>query len=222
MTDERKIEVFQELLFRGPARRRAALRKALIKGASKPWRHSAGREKEISTHADPQADVIAFARDASKSTDAVDLVLWSCDDGYELMNIVPREVGQLGEHRYNRALRDFVDSIALSSASQAGFAIEVSPAQQGPNDWLSERAADALRLFSAAANKSTGSSHPADRRRWFEFLIAAHRGKNAPDAGRLARWMVQVERWPEGIANDLVIEYEFALDILREYDHEGS
>lgn len=222
MTDEGKIEVFQELLLRGPATRRAALREALIQGVSKPWRHSAEREKEISTHADPQADVIAFARDASEGSDAVALVLWSCDDGFELMNIVPREVGQLGEHRYNRALLDFVERVALPSASQAGFAIELSPAQQGPNDWLSERAAHALRLFSAAANKSTGSSHPADRRRWFAFLVAVHRGQNAPDAGRLVRWMIQVERWPESIAHDLAIQYEFALELLHEYDHEGS
>jgi hypothetical protein len=36
---------------------------------------------------------------------------------------------------------------------------------------LGEEAARRLEAFSAGVNKTTGSSHPADRDRWLAFLI---------------------------------------------------
>jgi hypothetical protein len=51
------------------------------------------------------------------------------------------------------------------------------------------------------------------RDRLFTFLIRAHK-----DAARLARWLIEVEDWPDNKAHALDIEYEFALDLLAEYD----
>jgi len=222
MADEKKIEVFQDLLLRGPVSGRAALREALIAAASGPWRHSEEREQDIAEHAGADADVIVFEREEDADVDAVGLVLWSRDDSFEVTNIVPREVGELGQHRYNLALRDFVDRVAEPVVSQVGFTIELSSADQGLDDWLPAEAANALRRFSRAANKSTGSSHPMDRRRWFEFLFAVHRRQRAFDTDRLIRWLTEIENWPEETAHDLAIQYEFALELLDEYDRDRS
>ena len=85
--------------------------------------------------------------------------------------------------------------------------------------WTSEEAAAALNRFSVTANKSTGSSHPSDRCRWFEFIFAAHRAQGRLDSDILARWLAEVEDWPSEVANDLVIQYEFGIALLTEYDH---
>jgi hypothetical protein len=34
----------------------------------------------------------------------------------------------------------------------------------------------------------------------------------------LARWLVEVEHWPEDTARELAISYEFALGLLERYD----
>ena len=57
-----------------------------------------------------------------------------------------------------------------------------------------------------------------DRDRWFEFLIDVHGNDERLDTGRLGRWLIEVEGWSDDMANELVIEYEFALGLLFEYD----
>lgn len=222
MADKAKLAVFQDLRLRGTINGRTALREALVNCASEPWRHSADREQDMAAHAGADADVIVFERDESGGVDAVALVLWSRDDGFEVTNIVPREIGELGQHRYNTALRDFVERVAHPAAAAAGFTVEVSSAAQGLDDWLPRDAADALRRFSVAANKATGSSHPMDRRRWFAFLFAAHHDRGAFDTDRLMRWLTEVEGWSEQTAHDLAVEYEFGLKLLDEYDRDRS
>lgn len=84
--------------------------------------------------------------------------------------------------------------------------------------WTSEEAAAALHRFSVTANKSTGSKHPSDRRRWFDFIFAAHRAQSRLDSQILARWLTEVEEWPSEVVEDLVIQYEFGVALLEEYE----
>ena len=217
MTSEGKILLFQDLLLRGPPSDHAALRDALIKAALGPWQHSSEWERYL-PRTGMDAEVIAFEREGSGGVDAVRLTLWPHEEGFKVTNIVPREVRGLGEHRYNVALRDFIDRVAQPAAEQVGFMVEVSSAEQGLENWLPTEAAKALRHFSESANKSTGSSHPLDRERWFAFLFAVHRAQSDFDTSKLTRWMTETEGWPEDIAHDLAIQYEFGLDLLGEYD----
>ncbi len=221
MANEADIEVFQDLRLRGGLGGRDGIRRALISSTSSPWRHAVDREKEIRDVAGENDDVIAFESAASGGLDAVALVLWAQGEGYEVTNIVPLEVGELGYRRYNLALQNFVDVVAEPAARKSVFKIEMTAAKQGLRDWLSPDAVDALRSFSVAANKATGSAHPMDRRRWFSFLLAAHRDRRGLDPERLTRWLTEVEGWPEDQAHDLAIEYEFGLALLDEYDRSG-
>ena len=100
----------------------------------------------------------------------------------------------------------------------AGFEIEVTSNRQSLDDWLSVEAAAALRRFSVLANKSTGSSHPSDRERWVAFLIKAHQDERSFNSDLLMRWLVEVEGWPEEVADKLASQYEFGLDLLDQYD----
>ncbi len=114
------------------------------------------------------------------------------------------------------------DAICEPVAEYHGLRVGVSPDQQDISDMLTPKAMKALQLFSNAANKSTGSSHPLDRKRWLKFLVLAHSEHASLDTDTLARWLVEEQRWPEHQAEKLSIAYEFARELLNEYDKRDS
>lgn len=170
----RTLEVFQDLDLRGPVKDRSALREALLECVAAPWCHSEEKERALSTSAREYSDVLIFERAASDGLAAATIVLWSRPDGYEVTNIVPLDITELGRSQYNAILRDFEKQIATPAAGRVGFGVETTPPRQSIEEWASGSVVEALRRFSGAANKGTGSSHPLDQRRWFEFLIRAH------------------------------------------------
>ncbi len=213
-----KIEVFQDMAMRGPITKRPQLREALIAAAVGPWQADLKRSAEIARNAVIPEDVIVFRREASKNYPAAGLTLWGTGDGYYVPNIVPVEMGSLTYAQYNAILADFVERVAAPVADKFGFAITRTEPRQSVDDWLSSDAALKLRRFSGAANKSTGSSHPADERRWFAFIVAAHRAGGKLDASTLARWLHEVEGWDEESAHKLAGDFEKSLALLQFYD----
>ena len=136
-------------------------------------------------------------------------------------NIVPKDYQrQLSYHEYNAILSEFYDRFARRSATEQGLSIELSSDDVNLEDWLSPTAAEALRLFSRKANRSTGASHPEDQKRWYRFLILADREKARLDASTLARWLREDEGWADSIASDLAGDYEQARSLLA-YEHAG-
>lgn len=133
-------------------------------------------------------------------------------------NIVPEQISELSLDQYNQILQDFWAAFAKPAADSIGVPVELSPDEQSVKDWLSPESARLLKLFSLAANKSTGSSHPMDRQRWYDFLIALHHSGENPSVNLLRRWLVEEERWSDEAAFDLVCEYEFALGLLDRFD----
>lgn len=162
--------------------------------------------------------MIVFSRETSENYPAAGLTLWGTWDGYYVSNIVPAEISNLTYAQYNAILADFVDRIAGPAAPRFGFTVTRTEPRQSIEDWSSPDAALKLRRFSGGANKSTGSSHPADERRWFDFIIAAHRARGKLDASRLARWLHEIEGWGEDSAHDLAGEFEKSLALLQFYD----
>lgn len=217
MNEKHGIEVFQDLSITGPESKRTELREALIMAAAAPWKHGQDAEKDLSRMARAD-DIIVFQREADGRLPAAGLTLWSRKGGYEITNIVSKQMGQLTYAQYNGLLQEFDRSIARPAASKAGFVVNVSAPRQTLEEWISPEAAKALEAFSDLANKSTGSSHPLDQRRWLRFLILSHNGEKKVDGDRLRRWLIEVDGWDEDHALKLVIEYEFALDLLQAYD----
>jgi hypothetical protein len=216
MTD--KLEVFQDMAICGPIAKRPELREALIAAAVDPWRVDLERSAEVARNAVTSEDVVLFRRDAGQDHPAAGLTLWGNENGYYVPNIVPLEMGSLTFAQYNAVLADFIARIAAPVTAQFGFTISTTEPRQTLDDWLSPDAALKLKRFSGAANKSTGASHPSDQRRWFDFLVAVHRGGDKPGADRLARWLHEVEGWDEDSAHGLAGDFETAIALLAYYE----
>jgi len=216
LVKERSLDVFRDLSLRGPASGCARLRQAIIDAAVGPWRHAADREGLAPLS--QGEEMLYLEREAGDGLEAAGVALWRQADGYEVVNIVPLSVKELCPAAYNAILQDFLDRIGIPAARKTGFSIETTAPRESLEDWVSPAAADALRRFSAAANKAMGSAHPFDRKRWFDFLMRAHADAKRIDTDQLARWLTEVEGWTEDKTHDLVVEYEFAQALLDEYD----
>ena len=76
-----------------------------------------------------------------------------------------------------------------------------------------------LQAFVSNANKQ-GPLHPLDQDRWRDFLIAAHNEQANLAAEELEAWFNE-QGFPEDVATELVIEYEQARNLLKQYDKGG-
>ena len=206
------IEVFQDLTLTSRDGQRSALRDALHRNAAPPWRHAEERERELPA---TSREFLAFQRASGDDFPASGLTLCGRPDGYEVVNIVPLEDGELGVSGYNDVLNDFMDRVVGPAARGLSFDVSVTPRKQSITDWTSDEVASALHTFSVCANKSTGAGHPADRKRWFEFLFASHAANSRLDTELLGRWLVEAEEWPPEIAHDLVDSYQYSMDLLK-------
>jgi hypothetical protein len=214
----KQIEVFQEMDIHGPKAKRVGLRAALIAAAVDPWRVDVERSADLARNAIAPLDVILYQRSAVDSCPAVVLTLWATDDGYRVPNIVPLEIGRLTYAQYNAALADFILRVARPVADELGFTIATTKPLEALEDWLSPDAAAKLKRFSGAANKSTGSSHPLDERRWFEFVVSVHLAAIEVSSEKLARWLNEVDGWSGETAHELAGDFEKSLALLAFYD----
>lgn len=133
-------------------------------------------------------------------------------------NIVPKERGKLAYAEYNEIMNTFYTNFVKDLSQQVGLECKISSGIQSIKDWLSPEVAKKLEIFSALANKSTGSAHPSDQKRWFDFIVSCHKEKCDLDVYRLQRWLIEEENWPEDNAVELTIEYEFSTALLSFYD----
>lgn len=208
------IEVFQDMALTGPSSERAALAAELRQSATAPWAFDEKGSEDAERNALGDKGILIFQRGGDANLPAARLVLWPKAEGYYVPNITPAKMGQLTIAQYNAVLSNFADAIAKPVARRFGYLVNITSAIQNLEDWMSEDAATTLRRFSAAANKSTGASHPMDERRWFDFIIAVHRGQDDVGTDRLARWLHEVEGWAEETAHDLAGEFERGLALL--------
>lgn len=184
------------------------------------WVRDLAREEELNRESAKKFYCFACQRTADRAAAA--LFVTHADrratSWLYVSNIVPREVQQLSLDEYNHILNEFATRFARPAADSLGIRVELSSPEQSIEDWLSSETAKRLKAFSRGANKLTGSSHWADRERWYDFLIAIHRSRENPDVGLLQRWLIEEEKWPDDITSDLVSEYEFARGLLDRFD----
>lgn len=209
------IDVFSDLVLDIPFDERDAAVAQLKAAARDPWSFDGERSEEMRRNAVGDRRVLAFTRAPTADFPAAGLSLWSHEKGLYVPNVVPLETGEFTHAQYNAVLGDFTDRVVRPVAARAGFQIELTDGRQQLSDWISADAAQKLRVFSAAANKSTGSSHPMDRQRWFDFILSVHRSGSQLDTDRLARWLNEVDRWDEDSAYRLAGEFERYISILE-------
>jgi hypothetical protein len=147
----------------------------------------------------------------------------SAREGAYVSNVLPGvETGlsSLTPAQYHEILESFRDEVLLPVTRGKHLQVYLGDYTVDIEHWLSEKTAKLLRGFSRLANKSTGASHPLDRRRWLGFIIAAHEEQAQLHADELSKWLVESEGWTDDIAEHLAVEYEFGRDLLRRFNDE--
>ncbi|MGB8888610.1 MAG: hypothetical protein WCC87_17910 [Candidatus Korobacteraceae bacterium] len=147
----------------------------------------------------------------------------SLQEGAYVSNVLPGgETGlsSLTPAQYHEILESFRDEVLLPVTRGKHLQVYLGDYTVDIEHWLSEDSAKLLRGFSRLANKSTGSSHPLDRKRWLDFVITAHREHSTLHADELGRWLVESEGWTDDMAEHLAVQYQFGRDLLQQLNNE--
>ena len=148
------------------------------------------------------------------------LTILKTDSQYEVANIVPLTQNQLSYDEYNGILQLFYDDF-LKNYNQSDISVSYNESDEiTEKDILKEETVSALKTFSNCANKSTGSIHPLDKKRWFDFICAAY--KNG-DWRELSEWylesfLIEDYGWSPEWASKLASEYNFGIRLLNHWE----
>ena len=208
------MEIFRELFLRGERERLIAAAEAIEPALSDGWKRDREVEGRVRTMGGDRPEY-CFTCFRSADRQAALVFLTEQELGvFYVANVIPDETGQLSHGEYNAILEEFYERFVRPCTEQAGVQAELTPAQVDLEYWLSPPAARKLRLFSAAANRNTGSSHPSDRDKWMDFVVAAHHERSSLTASLLHRWLIEVDGWPSEVADRLASEYESGRELL--------
>lgn len=186
--------------------------KDLTNELKKPWSRAYENEKNSKYLGEV---AFCFQREKDATLPAAGLSIFKKGgNSWYIPNVVPIESGQLNYEEYNDIITEFYESCLMPLSAQHDIAVEISTGELEDEDIVGEIPAKKLKAFSNCANKSTGSAHPSDRNRWFEFIVTACNSENDIDTGDLKR-LLQQQGWSEALALDLVIEFEFGRDLIK-------
>lgn len=183
----------------------------LEKASKEPW---VRREDKENTLGDIDEKPICFEALRGSCVSPAALFIFPKEDGLLwVSNIVPTEESELTYDQYNFVLENFYEDVVLPAINGTGVTADLTSDQISIGSVAGDAVEKSLIRFSNLANKSTGSSHPLDRKRWFEFLVLVHEAKVDLYADMVIRSLVELG-WSEEKAIELGIQYEFAEDLL--------
>ena len=173
--------------------------------------------------------------EVNKASVCINLPLSKPTDELYVTNIVPLEKSQLSVDEYNAVLRKFYADIVVPY-KETHHNIEISQVTDDifdPTTVITKAALEKLERFCYAANKSTGSSHPCDQERWFDFICQTVDDNKMFDYMTLYKFLQDESywgkkdddflgvvghfAWDETRAEQLASEYEQACEILQYY-----
>lgn len=204
------VPCFRELEFINGAQVFDPLTQGIERRLKGPWERDRGLEEGPIL----RGEYRVFRRHPSNGQPGLLLHLMAEDERVLVANIVPTEVGQLTTDDYNAAIVDFTDRFARPAARELGIEINLGSEFIDLESELPADVYSALTAFSRTANRSTGSAHPMDRDRWFDFLVRLYRSGGDVPSWVLQEWLT-LDGWPESTSYDLIIEYEFGMGLLR-------
>jgi hypothetical protein len=209
------MEIFRDLYIYGGREQIAAVMAEVERSLGNGWAKDSAAEARIRS-VDPDGPAVyCFSCTREAGRPAATVFVAEKEPGlYHVSNVVPQQQHQLSYREYNAVLEEFGERLVRPLAERSGLRVELTATQADLSRWLSAGAADRLRRFTALANKGTGASHPSDRERWNDFVLAAHRDRSELDASTLRRWLVEVEGWPPEVADQLAVEYEYGRELL--------
>lgn len=205
------MKVFRDLYIRLNGARIEDLIDQFTAQCGDHWHRALDREKDAGSMGEK---AFSFEHTAGDGLERAGLSLFQKEgDTWYVPNIIPLDSSQLSRDQYNKILENFLDSIVRPSIAGLPVTTALTGDELFLKDVVGEDVATLLHNFSVLANKSTGSSHPCDRNRWFDFLIAVQRKRISLDTDLLINSLME-DGWSEDRAHDLAIEYEFAIGLL--------
>jgi hypothetical protein len=210
-----KMEIFRDLYLRGESEQLAALMDEVGKNLPPGWVRDRAIEGQLRALAETTKPTYSFVHKRDNRFPAASIYLREEEPGLLVSaNIVPRDKHRLSYGEYNAILEEFCERIVRPYAERRGVHVELTTDQADLNNWLSDKAAEKLRVFSTMAIKDIGCLHPLDHDRWIDFIVAAHDDRSRLDAPTLRRWLTELEGWRPQIADQLVSEYVFGGELL--------
>lgn len=150
-------------------------------------------------------------------------------------NIIPLQKNELSIEEYNDVLMKFYNEV-IKPYKEKGTELDIPQPSDDifdPLTVVTDTALKKLRSFCFGANKSTGSSHPSDRERWFDFICQTVDDNSMFDYSTLSEFLQDESYWGKKDANfigvmgnfawdrekaeELAFEYENACEILQYY-----
>ena len=175
-------------------------------------------------------EYIAFDYNGNKASCAEVSIYYGADAwraGYiKVGNIVPLQKDQLSIEEYNKVLDLFYEEIIHPNEMKLQGIKIIGPESDlfDPLKFISQEALEKLKRFCCAANKSTGSSHPSDEKRWFDFICQTVDDGLTFDYDTLYRFLMDEEYWGEkeagflGCMGNFAWDESHAMELASEYD----
>ncbi|WP_210521288.1 hypothetical protein [Hymenobacter terricola] len=142
----------------------------------------------------------------------------------EVINIVPETrrywmPGGLSMSEYEGILDAFLGLVYQARETlTVEVQLEHTPPERNLNDVMPTETAVLFREFATDANPTTGNLYSEDAKRWYAFIISAHRHAAQIDSDFLRKWLGANTDWYEEVIERVVTETESALELLNVYD----
>lgn len=142
-------------------------------------------------------------------------------------NIIPVEKNELTIDEYNSILTKFYEDV-VKPYRKNNMDLEIVYQNNDsfePTSVISEESLRKLKSFCNSANKSTGSSHPCDRERWFEFICQTVDDGKMFDSTTLANFLQDENYWGKkpdgfiGVMGSYAWDEEHAYELASEYEN---
>lgn len=214
------MQVFRDLIIRGEPDCLAAIVVEIERTLTEGWFRDKETERQLAARPAAGPSICFGCFDDGQRPDercrpgATIILTAKGPNLLSVANVIPHSRHRLNYDQYNRVLAEFYDHFVRPAAEKVGTVAELTETEADLGRWLSAAAAEKLRGFSACANKGTGASHPDDRVRWNDFVLAAHQERSTLDASTLRRWLVEVQDWSPEVADQLAFEYEYGRELL--------
>jgi hypothetical protein len=212
------MQVYPTMDIRFPENREAELIAVMRSRAASPWRW-----QDPAALPDPLGweGYQFFHRDEVLPDPPCLLCLYKKAAGtLVVINVVPdpNAVLRLSVEQYVRILGEFDTLIAEPAAEVVGGMTAIETHNRTLEDYFSVEAIRLLERFCLTSNAKSLGSHPSDQEKWLNFLICVHR-TNADVSGDVFGSCLEAKHWwPEHDIPRLVDEYDFAIQLLHQYD----
>lgn len=142
-------------------------------------------------------------------------------------NIVPLKKNQLSIEEYNAVLDLFYEEVIVPNQTKMEGIMIIGPESDvfDPLRYISKEALNKLERFCNGANKTTGSSHPSDEERWFDFICQTVDDSQTFDYDTIFRFLMDEEYWGKkdpafiGAIGHFAWDEEHAGELATEYDN---